>query len=182
MIRWHQAAALLTILLPEAPTPAIGQAVPFSQHATVSQRVLVTDILVEYNRPVARGRKLFGPGALVPPGRVWNPGADSASRIVFSRDVEVEGHALPAGRYSLWLQPSATGPWTLILNRAVDVYHTPYPGDATEALRTTVVPEEGGPIEALAFYFPIVAADSAILRMHWGTTIVPIRIRAPARE
>jgi hypothetical protein len=32
-------------------------------------------------------------------------------------------------------------------------------------------------MEALAFYFPIVAADSTVLRLHWGTTIIPIPIR-----
>lgn len=159
---------------------AAAQAVPFSQHGTVSQRVGLTDILVEYNRPVARGRVLFGPNGMVRPGRIWHPGADSASRITFSREVLVEGHRIRAGRYSLWLLPAETGPWTLILSRAVDVFHSPYPGEAFDELRLPVSPESGQHMEVLAFYFPIVAPDSAVLRMHWGTTIVPIRIQAPA--
>ncbi len=32
-------------------------------------------------------------------------------------------------------------------------------------------------MEVLAFYFPIVAPDSTVLHLHWGTTIVPITIR-----
>jgi hypothetical protein len=161
---------------------ATAQAIPFSQHGTVSQRVGLTDILVEYNRPVARGRVLFGPAGLVRPGRIWHPGADSASRITFSRDVVIEGHEVRAGTYSLWLLPGEGEPWTLILSRAARVYHTPYPGERLDALRAPVRPDSGQHMEVMAFYFPVVAPDSAVLRLHWGTTIVPIRIRAPARD
>jgi hypothetical protein len=33
-------------------------------------------------------------------------------------------------------------------------------------------------METLGFYFPLVDADSAVLDVHWGTTVLPIRIRA----
>src|SRR5688500_20122562 len=72
-------------------SPALSQGYPFSQRGTVSQNVAFTEILVSYGRPVARGRQLFG--ALVPWDAVWHPGADSATRVVFSRDVLLEGHA-----------------------------------------------------------------------------------------
>ena len=55
-------AAICTMLLGQQPAPAPG--VKPSQHGTVTQRVAATTITVDYNRPVARGRELFG--ALVP--------------------------------------------------------------------------------------------------------------------
>jgi hypothetical protein len=171
----------MTLLL-TGPRPMAAQAMPFSQHGTVSQRVGATDILVEYNRPTARGRTLFGPGGVIRPGRIWHPGADSATRISLSRDVELEGHPLRAGRYTLWILTAESGLWTLIVSRAADVNHAPYPGEEHEALRVTVVTETGNHMDALAYYFPVVTPDSAVLRLHWGATIVPIRIRAPARE
>ncbi len=152
---------------------AMGQAIPWSQHGTVSQRVGLTDITIAYNRPVARGRALFG--SLVPWGRVWHPGADSATTISFSRAVRIEGHDLPAGRYTLWTIPTPDR-WTVIFSHAVGVFHIPYPGESQDALRVTVAPEQGGSMEVLAFYFPVVGPDSAVLRLHWGTTIVPVRI------
>ena len=152
---------------------AAGQAIPRSQHGSVSQRVGRTDIAIAYNRPVARGRALFG--SLVPWGRVWHPGADSATTISFSRDVRIEGHDLAAGSYTLWTIPTPDR-WTVIFSHAVDVFHIPYPGEVQDALRVTVAPEQGGPMEVLAFYFPVVGPDSAVLRLHWGTTIVPIHI------
>lgn len=181
-MRYHGAVAAAAILLFEPRAPAVAQAIPFSQRGTVSQRVGLSDILIEYNRPTARGRTLFGPSAVVRPGRIWHPGADSATRITFSRDVQLEGHPIPAGRYTLWLLPAESGPWILIVSRAVEIYHAPYPGEEFDALRAPVTPETGSHMEALAFYFPVVTPDSTTLRLHWGTTIIPIRIRAPARE
>jgi hypothetical protein len=34
-------------------------------------------------------------------------------------------------------------------------------------------------MEALAFYFPVVGPYETVLRMHWGETIVPLRIGVP---
>ena len=37
--------------------------------------------------------------------------------------------------------------------------------------------QTGAHTETLAYYFTMVDADSAVLRLHWGTTVVPMRIR-----
>ena len=166
----------LAALLLAAAAPAAAQGIPFSQHGSVSQRVGFTDIAIEYNRPVARGRTLFGDRAVVRWGRVWHPGADSATTITFSRDVLVEGKPLKAGSYTLWTIPQP-GVWTVIFSSAVHVFHIPYPGEAQDVLRLEVKPERGEHMDALAFYFPVVAPDSAVLRLHWGETILPVRIR-----
>ena len=157
---------------------AVSAQVPRSQHGSVTQRVGTTEITISYNRPVARGRELFGGGTLVRWGRLWHPGADSATTISFSRDVTIDGQALAAGRYTLWTIPNEPPkPWTVIFNRGVGVWHTNYPGEAQDALRVEVTPETGAHMETLVYYFPMVDADSAVLRLHWGTTIVPMRIR-----
>ena len=151
------------------------QGVPFSQHGTVTQRVSHTNVAIEYNRPVARGRALFG--ALVKWDSIWHPGADSATRISFDKDVTFEGKALSKGEYSLWLIPREKMPWTLIVSSASHVFHSPYPGAEHDVLRVDITPERGAHMEVLAYYFPVVARDSAVLRMHWGETILPVRLR-----
>lgn len=155
-----------------------AQGVPFSQHGVVSQRVSHTNIEVTYNRPTARGRVLFGSDspAVVRFGTRWHPGADSATRISFDKDVVFEGKPLKRGEYSIWMIPEANGPWTLILNSVSRVFHTQYPGEATDAVRVPVTPEKGTHMDALAYYFPVVARDSTVLRMQWGEVIVPMRI------
>ena len=167
-------AALLLAAAPAAAAQGGGGGIPFSQHGTVTQRVGHTLIAISYNRPVARGRRLFG--GIVRWGEVWHPGADSATTIQFSRNVLVQGLPLAAGRYTLWSIPDSLQ-WTVIFSRAVDVFHLPYPGAALDVLRVTVTAEQGSHMEVLAYYFPVVGPDSAILRLHWGTTIVPLHIR-----
>ena len=60
-----------------------------SQHGAVSQTINDTVLTIDYNRPVARGRNLFG--ALVPWGRIWCPGADDATAITLTTAVTVNG-------------------------------------------------------------------------------------------
>lgn len=151
-------------------------AVRKSQAASVSQRVANTEIAVTYSRPVARGREIFG--GIVPFGEVWNPGADQATAITFSREVRVQGASLPPGTYSLWGIPGRAE-WTLIFSHAGEVYHTPYPGEAEDALRL-VVPVEATPhTEVLTFDFPQVEGKDAVLRLRWGSTALSLRLEVP---
>jgi hypothetical protein len=159
---------------------AAGQARPAaaprpSQHGSVSQTVGATVITIDYNRPVARGRDLFG--ALVPWGRVWTPGADTATTITVSTDVKIEEQTLPQGTYSLWTEPQKDR-WTVIFNKVHPVFHTRYPA-GQDVLRVTTAPREGAHMETLAFYFPVVDGTHAELVLHWGTTVVPLRIDVP---
>lgn len=168
----------LPVRTPDSRYPiADSYQVPRSQHGSVTQRVATTEISVSYNRPVARGRELFG--TVVRWGRRWHPGADSATMISFSKDVTIDGKELKAGSYTLWTIPEESKPWTVIFSRGTGVWHTNYPGDSLDALRFEVTPDTGAHMESLAYYFPMVDADSAVLRLHWGTVVVPMRIKAP---
>jgi hypothetical protein len=167
-----------TILLCSA-TILPAQSFPFSQRGSVMQNVAHTELAISYGRPIARGRALFG--QLVPWDSVWHPGADSATRLIVSREITVEGKPLAAGEYSLWIIPRQSANWTLIFSSAARVFHKPYPGEANDVLRVDVAAETGAHMETMAFYFPLVLRDDAILRLHWGTTVLPIRIKAPYR-
>ncbi len=147
-----------------------------SQSGSVWQQVANTEITVTYDRPVARGRELFG--GIVPFGEIWNPGANDATAIAFSRDVTINGNALPAGKYSLWAIPDPNR-WTIVFSRAADVYHTPYPGEEHDAIRFMATPSFGAHMETLAFYFAEVEKKDAELRLHWGETYVPFNITVP---
>ena len=147
-----------------------------SQPGSVMQQVAGTKITINYNRPVARGRELFG--KLVPYGTVWNPGADDATNITFSTAVTVNGQKFAAGSYTIWANP---GPdeWTWIFSKAYPVFHIPYPGEAKDALRLKVKPRAASHMETLAFYFSVADGKKAELVLHWGTVAVPIQIEVP---
>jgi hypothetical protein len=145
-----------------------------SQRGTVTQEIANTEIRIDYGRPVARGREIYG--SLVPYGRIWHPGANDATSMTLSRDIEVNGRALPRGSYSLWTIPRPDS-WTFIFNSVSDTFHTNYPGEQRDALRLELKPETGAYMETLTYYFPVVDGKDATLRLHWGTLIVPLAIK-----
>jgi hypothetical protein len=169
------AAALLATIT--SPTVACAQ-IRASEHFTMTQRVSTTTISLEGDRPVARGRTLFGEGAVVKWGEVWTPGANWATTIEVDHDVTVDGKALPKGKYSLWLTPAAPpAAWSLSFSRVVKRFHTRPPGAEDEQLRVAVKPEQSPMhMETLAWYMPVVTPEGTALRMHWGTTVVPVQI------
>ncbi|OFW09407.1 MAG: hypothetical protein A3G20_06205 [Acidobacteria bacterium RIFCSPLOWO2_12_FULL_59_11] len=175
---WTARYLLLTTVLVGFPllcSPVAAQEPRPSQHGSVRQQIAGTLVTIEYNRPVARGRELFG--KLVPWGRIWNPGADTATSITLSTSVQVNGQTLAAGTYSLWAEPQPQR-WTIIFSRAYPVFHRPYPA-GRDALRVTATPRSGAPMETLAFYFPVVDGKHAELALHWGTVVVPLQLEVP---
>ena len=172
---------LLTLTLVSAMfgAPCEAQMYPFSQRSTLEQSVAFTKISIEYGRPTARGRVLWG--ALVPWDSVWHPGADDATRIRFSRDVVLEGQPVKAGEYTAWLIPRVSNTWTFILSRAVGVSHTPYPGRDKDALRIDVTADSASHLESMTYHFPAVLREDATLRLQWGMMGVSLRIKASAR-
>jgi hypothetical protein len=171
-----QFALALLVLAAAAATPANAQ-VRASERATVSQVVNGTTITVEYHRPGVRGRASLFPG-VVHYGEVWTPGANWATTLEVTNDVELNGRRIPKGKYSLWMIPQEKA-WTVRVSRTAKTYHTRRPDPANDETSFEVTPVQGSHMENLAFYFPVVRRDGAELRMHWGTTVVPLEIEVP---
>src|SRR3569833_2326316 len=75
-----------------------------SQHAQIVQRIGITDITINYHRPLANGRQIWG--KVVPYDRVWRAGANENTTITFSDPVTIEGQALDKGTYGLHMIPA----------------------------------------------------------------------------
>lgn len=144
-----------------------------SEHAMVAQTVDGTTITVEYSRPVARGRALFG--SLVPWNVIWTPGANWATTLEADRPFRLNGLDVPAGKYSVWMTPRQ-GPWTLTLDRNARLFHVQKPDSTDAQIHVSLEPETGPHVEMLTWSFPAVTGDAAVLSMQWGTTTVPLRI------
>ena len=154
------------------------QTVPLSQLGSVSQVVNTTQISVHYSRPTARGRTLFGPEGVVPYGEVWSPGANDATWIEFSHDVQIAGQVLAAGRYSMWADPGQDE-WTVVFSNAWNVFHIPYPGVEEDALRLEIPVGSGDYFETMTFHFPTLGPNTADLTLQWGSTKIILPIEVP---
>jgi hypothetical protein len=110
-----------------------------SPNAKVVQTVGLTDISVDYSAPGVKGRKIWG--GVVPYDKLWRAGANSATKVTFSRDVTIVGKPVPAGSYALFVIPSKTT-WTVVLNKDIN---QPGTGDGykqdLDVLRVVVKPQ-----------------------------------------
>ena len=144
-----------------------------SQHAVVKQRVGLTDIKIDYHRPLVNGRKVWG--GIVPLDQVWRAGANQNTTIEFSDDVSVEGKPLPKGRYGLHMIPTADK-WTIIFSKMADAWGSYTYKQEEDALRVEVKPRPAEMEEALEFEFEDLKADSALVTMKWEKLAVPFKV------
>ena len=141
----------------------------------VSQKIDSTTITIEYYRPSARGRNIFG--SLVRYGELWTPGANWATTIETNRDVRIQGQPLPAGKYSLWLIPAAApDSWTVVLSKAARRFHVVKPLPADDQLRFRMTPDSAPVVEALTFSFPTVTRGGTMLAFQWAATTLAMWI------
>ena len=108
-----------------------------SQAAEVKQRIALTDITVNYHRPLVKGRKIWG--GLVPYGKVWRAGANENTTIEFSDPVSVEGKSLDKGTYGLHMIPNPDS-WTVIFSKTNTGWGSYSYDQKDDALRVTVKP------------------------------------------
>jgi hypothetical protein len=109
-----------------------------SPSATVTQGVGLGEVRIEYSRPSLKGRKMFG--AQHPYDVVWRTGANSATKFILTKEMEVGGHKVAAGQYALLTIPSQTE-WTVILNKDVDAWGAYTYKETNDVLRFKVKPE-----------------------------------------
>ncbi len=157
----------------QTPQPSPG--------AMLSTVVGLTDVKVEYSRPKAKGRKIFGAGSdvLVPFGKLWRTAANVGSKVTFSDDVKFGGSDVPKGTYLLLTIPGATD-WTVILYKDVAMGGNTDGYDQTkDQARATVRSEKlTEKVETFTIEISDLAENSksANLQIMWENTSVKVPI------
>src|SRR5438874_6366103 len=145
-----------------------------SQAAEVKQRIALTDITVNYHRPLVNGRKIWG--GLVPYGKVWRAGANENTTIEFSDDVSVEGKPLAKGLYGLHMVPNPDS-CTVIFSKTNTGWGSYSYDQKEDALRVDVKPR---PLtetkEALEFDFEDLKPNSTAVILKWEKLGIPFTV------
>lgn len=132
------------------------------------------EMTVEYSRPYKKGREIFG--GLVPYGKIWRTGANEATIIRFTKDVNFAGKMLKAGTYTLWTIPGPTD-WMIVINSETGQWGTEY-DERRDVLRVPAKSKKlDVPLEMLIIDFTDVESGSEML-IKWDNTIVNIPISA----
>jgi hypothetical protein len=151
--------------------------------STVTQKIGLTDLEIEYSRPSAKDRKIFG--ELVPFNEMWRTGANASSKISFSTEVEINGSKVPAGKYALYTIPGETK-WTIILHKNLEYWGTG--GDdyklEEDQIRFEVSSNSKYPvkIETLTINISDVTSTSCNVELLWENTQVQFGIKVSYDE
>ena len=164
---------------------ANGQIQTPQASATASTATVVglTDVKIDYARPSAKGRTIFGESAtvVVPFGKIWRTGANAGTKITFSDDVKVEGVAVPKGEYLIFSWPGATE-WTVSLYKDIKLGgNTEAYDKAQEAANFKVKSEKlAEKVETFTINIGDITADSksAKVQIAWENTSVKFTITA----
>jgi len=146
--------------------------------AFVMQAVGDGEVAIAYGRPAVNGRAVWG--SLVPNGRVWRAGANEATTFTCSRQISIDGHALPAGPYAFFVIPGGAG-WTLIFNRVARQVGAFDYNPSFDALRVAVKPADAPHEEHLRYAIQPVGVDGALVTLSWGKRAVNFQLSALSR-
>jgi len=107
-----------------------------SPPATAAGKVNNANIAIIYSSPSVKGRQVWG--SLVPYDKVWRAGANEATIFSTSKDIEVEGKKLAAGKYSLFMTPGEKE-WTVFFNSETGQWGDNNKGEANMDPKKTVL-------------------------------------------
>jgi hypothetical protein len=141
---------------------------------TIKQDFGLSNVELSYSRPGIKGRKIFGD--LVPFGKIWRTGANSASTLTFGDAVTIGGTKIPAGKYGLLTIPDKKS-WIIIISKQTDVTN---PADYKQDLdivrveASTMSMDES--LETFTMQFANVKPATCELHMMWDKTAVVLPI------
>ncbi|MFM2266639.1 MAG: hypothetical protein RL757_79 [Bacteroidota bacterium] len=151
-----------------------------SPMAKSTQTVGLTDVSLEYSRPSAKGRKVFG--ELVPMGEVWRTGANASTKITFADSVEIGGQKLKKGTYAVYVIPQKDA-WTVIFNNDLTLWGSDGYDEKKDALRVsakTMMSKDK--VETFTISTDNVTINGCDLTFAWDDVRVSVAIAVPTDQ
>ena len=158
-----------------------------NKNASISERIGITDVTINYNRPAVKGREGkiwnelvhvgykdlgFGTSKAAP----WRAGANENTTITFSTDVTVEGQPLKAGTYGFFAA-MGTGDVTLIFSKNSSSWGSYFYDPKEDALKVNVKTRAlKESVERLKFEFFNHTDNSAIISLMWEKLEIPFKV------
>lgn len=140
---------------------------PAKVSETLNNGAIVT---IDYSQPSLKSRTIGKD--IAPFGKVWRTGANEATIFEVSKNVTIEGKALPAGKYSLYTIPGEKE-WTIIFNKTWNQWGTAYK-EESDQLRVSVKPETA---ESFKEQLTFLVSKNGEVSMEWGKTEIEFEVK-----
>lgn len=151
----------------EYPYPSL------SPKGNISQVIGNTVLKIEYERPSARNREIFG--GLVPWNKVWRTGAGNCTKISFNKDVSIGGKNIIAGEYSVFTIPNPKE-WIVIINKDTTLYGSYDYNSDKDVARFIVIPKKTHRFyETLTFDIDLIP-NNARIYLSWENTQIDFEL------
>ena len=151
---------------------------PLAAAKEISVAINGKTLNISYSAPSVRGRKIFGEGGLLAPATVWRTGADEATCIHTDAALDLNGLAVPAGDYSLWVDLDA-GKWQLIVNKQTGQWGTDYDKSQDLGRVALTMSKPAAPVEQFKMALAAAGANKGKLELAWENHVasVPIAVK-----
>ena len=153
-----------------------GKKQPASPPAETSVTIAGKTLRIKYSAPSVRGRKIFGEGGLVshdPIYPVWRAGANSATAFHTDADLDINGVAVPAGDYTMFVLVNGD-PWQLIINKQTGQWGLTY-NQAQDLGRTKMtMSKPASPIETYKMTLSGTGGNTGKLQLEWENVIASV--------
>jgi hypothetical protein len=148
-----------------------AQPPPLSPPAKTSVTINGQRVTVKYSAPSMRKRVIFG--GIEPYYKVWRAGANDATILQTSADVEFNRLLVPKGEYSLfvWLDPQQ---WQLIINRQTGKSGLEYNQDRDLGRVPMEMSRPPKPIERFKITLTKTADTKGQLKLAWENTAATV--------
>ena len=135
------------------------------------------DLKVVYCQPYKKGRLIFGEakdGALQPYGKYWRLGANAATEITFSKNVNFAGKPVNAGSYRMYTVPGASV-WQVSLNSGLGSWGYSEPDYSKDVIKVDVPAVANPETEQFVINFRT-ESDAVQMEFVWDKTLVRVPI------
>jgi hypothetical protein len=150
----------------------------------ISQDFSLSSIEIAYSRPSMRGRKVFGNVStdMVPWGKVWRTGANAPTKIKIGEELEIAGHKVKAGEYSLYTIPDRDK-WEVVINTGTGAWTAEgFPREFDVARFTAKVLPVEGDVQTFTLQITDMTYNTCKLELSWERTKIAIPIVAMNKE
>jgi hypothetical protein len=110
-------------------------------------------------------------------GETWTPGANWATTLDVDKPVTLNGHAVPKGKYSVWMIVRKGDEWTTVLDPRAHRYHENRPDSIAAQIRFPVRVEPAAFTDVLTWSMPELRINGGTLAMQWERVRIPIDLQ-----
>ncbi len=153
---------------------AVAQPSPPAQASTTIDGKTIT---IKYSAPSVRGRQIFGDGGVIskdPTYPVWRAGANSATSLTTTGNLDINGLKVPAGSYTLFVALNGPDDWSLIVSKKTGEWGLAYDKSADLGRVKMNVTKPPSTIETFKISLDSMGGNKGKLTMAWDKDVATV--------